>query len=60
MLTKELSHIFLESFKTLRLAKDLNQRDTASTLNVSNVTIGIYETGARVPNPLMLTFISNY
>lgn len=52
--------MFAERFKTLRLAKGLNQRDTAAALNVSNGTIGNYETGARVPDAPMLSVIANY
>jgi len=52
--------IFSERFKELRLGKKLAQTEIAKILNVSNGTVGLWETGKRLPSYEVLVRIANF
>ena len=52
--------MFSQRFKELRNENDLRQRDLAQLLNVSNGTIGNWESGTRIPDTDTLSRIADF
>ena len=51
---------FAERVRTLRLEKQLTQIEFARKLNVSKSTVGLWETGGRMPSIAMLMHIADF
>ena len=51
---------FKNVFQYLRLSKNFNQEQMAEALGVSKSTIGMWETGKRLPSPDMFEQIADY
>ena len=53
-------NIFGKNLKTLRLLKNISQRELGNDLNVCNQTVSFWESGAREPDLDTLVIIAKY
>ena len=59
-MSKEITNIFSERFKALRLQNNLSTLELAKELKVSDSTISRWENGKRIPNIVNLGAICKF